>query len=125
MNADATIDPRERDYYSRLAAQWWDREGVFWPLHRLNELRVEYLRQRICSHFLRDPGDPLPLGGLDAVDIGCGGGILSESIARLGARVHGVDERVGVAAYARAVRFYARLLEACCVEGGAEEEPAP
>ncbi len=86
-----TIDPREVAYYDRLAEQWWDRQGKFWPLHRLNELRTEYLRREICRHFGRDPEASLPLEDLDVIDIGCGGGILSESIAALGARVHGID----------------------------------
>ncbi len=91
MNTDVTIDPREREYYTRLAEQWWDSEGVFWPLHRLNRLRSRYLTQQLCRHFLRDPADSLPLGGLRIVDVGCGGGILSESMAALGAQVLGID----------------------------------
>ena len=91
MSEELTVDPREREYYTRLASQWWDRDGVFWPLHRLNELRTEYLKQHICRHFMRDAADPMPLGGLRVVDIGCGGGILSESMAALGAQVHGID----------------------------------
>jgi len=86
-----TIDQREVDYYARLAGQWWDEHGKFWPLHRLNALRVDYLKQRICGHFERDPAKARPLTGLRIVDIGCGGGILAESMARLGAEVHGID----------------------------------
>lgn len=86
-----TIEPREVAYYERLAEQWWDRKGKFWPLHRLNELRVQYLKDAICLHFGRDPENHKPLAGLNIIDIGCGGGILSESIAVLGANVHGID----------------------------------
>jgi len=86
-----TIDPREVDYYTRLSQQWWDRQGKFWPLHLLNELRVQYLREEICSHFGRSAENDKPLAGLNILDIGCGGGILSESMAALGANVHGVD----------------------------------
>lgn len=86
-----TIDPREVAYYERLADQWWDREGKFWPLHRLNELRIEYLKRQICSHFGRDAALERPLAGLRAIDIGCGGGILAESVAALGAEVHAID----------------------------------
>ena len=86
-----TIDPREVAYYERLAEQWWDRKGKFWPLHRLNELRVKYLKEAICIHFGRDPEIDKPLAGLNIIDIGCGGGILSESMAVLGANVQGVD----------------------------------
>ncbi len=86
-----TIDAAELDYYHKLADQWWDRDGKFWPLHRLNELRVAYLKLAICEHFNRPAQNDLPLAGLDIIDIGCGGGILSESMAALGARVHGID----------------------------------
>ena len=91
MHASTTIDPVEVEYYKRLAEQWWDEQGAFWPLHRLNRLRTEYLRQQICDHFGRDPELERPLEGLSIVDIGCGGGILSESMARLGATVTGID----------------------------------
>lgn len=86
-----SIDPQEVAYYDRLADQWWDREGKFWPLHRLNELRVAYLRDEICRHYGRPADTDKPLEGLDILDIGCGGGILSESMAALGAQVHGID----------------------------------
>ena len=86
-----TVDPREVAYYDRLASEWWDLQGKFWPLHRLNALRVDYLKQGICRHFGRDPDGAEPLAGLSVVDIGCGGGILAESMAALGARVHGID----------------------------------
>jgi len=87
----SSIDPQEVAYYDRLADQWWDREGKFWPLHRLNELRVAYLNEAICRHFDRPLDAPQPLAGLEILDIGCGGGILSESMAALGASVHGID----------------------------------
>lgn len=86
-----TIDPNEVAYYERLANQWWDKQGKFWPLHRLNELRTRYIKDAICEHFALDPGLPLPLAGIKVIDIGCGGGILSESMATLGAQVHGID----------------------------------
>ena len=86
-----TIDPQEVAYYSQLADQWWDEQGKFWPLHRLNRLRQDYLRQAICRHFGRAFDTRLPLQGLSVLDIGCGGGILAESMARLGATVHGID----------------------------------
>ena len=86
-----TIDPQEVAYYTRLSQQWWDRQGKFWPLHRLNELRVQYLWEEICRHYGRSDENDKPLAGLNILDIGCGGGILSESMAALGANVHGVD----------------------------------
>jgi 2-polyprenyl-6-hydroxyphenyl methylase/3-demethylubiquinone-9 3-methyltransferase len=88
---DATIDPRETEYYQRMAAFWWDRDGPFWPLHGLNTLRVAWIREQLCARFDRDPDSAAPLAGLRVLDIGCGGGILSESMARLGAGVTGID----------------------------------
>ena len=91
MNARSTVDPSEVEYYSGLAELWWDEKGKFWPLHRLNRLRCVYLKQRICEHFGRDPEAEAPLTGLSIIDIGCGGGILAESMAALGADVTGID----------------------------------
>jgi 2-polyprenyl-6-hydroxyphenyl methylase/3-demethylubiquinone-9 3-methyltransferase len=87
----ASVDPQEVARYRALAETWWDATGPFWPLHRLNELRVEYIRQALCEIFDRDPDATYPLENLRILDIGCGGGILSESMARLGASVHGID----------------------------------
>ena len=87
----ATIDQDEVAYYSQLADQWWDKEGKFWPLHLLNKLRSAYLRKAICRHFGRPYEVTRPLCGLNILDIGCGGGILAESMAQLGASVHGID----------------------------------
>jgi len=86
-----TVDQSEVAYYTRMAQQWWDEQGKFWPLHRLNRLRVNYLRAAICNHFGRENTGERPLAGLSVLDIGCGGGILAESMALLGASVHGVD----------------------------------
>ncbi len=91
MSQASSIDPDEVAYYDRLAEQWWDPQGKFWPIHHLNRLRVDYLRHRICAHFGRAEVERQPLQGLRVLDIGCGGGILSESIAALGARVHAID----------------------------------
>ena len=85
------VDPREAVRYQALAETWWDKSGPFWPLHRLNELRTEYLKTVLSSIFSRDPADQQPLKGLKLLDVGCGGGILSESMAQLGAHVHGID----------------------------------
>jgi 2-polyprenyl-6-hydroxyphenyl methylase/3-demethylubiquinone-9 3-methyltransferase len=91
LNHDTTIDPREVAFYSRMAETWWDREGPFWPLHKLNELRTAYILDRLCVHFGREPQADRPLDGLRILDVGCGGGILSESMAKLGAAVTGID----------------------------------
>ena len=91
MTHDTTINPDELAFYESLSAFWWDQSGPFWPLHRLNELRVAWIVQQACTHFGRSPQAERPLSGLSALDIGCGGGILSESIARLGASMTGID----------------------------------
>ena len=90
MSQSESVDPREMAHYERLAASWWDPEGPFWPLHGLNRFRVGYLRAQLQRHFSLDEGEQ-PLAGLSMLDIGCGGGILSESMARLGAQVTGID----------------------------------
>ncbi|MBT8086769.1 MAG: bifunctional 2-polyprenyl-6-hydroxyphenol methylase/3-demethylubiquinol 3-O-methyltransferase UbiG [Gammaproteobacteria bacterium] len=92
MNAvDSTVDAREVDYYTRMADAWWDSDGAFWPLHTLNRLRVSYIRSHVCRHFSLDASEEKPLKGLRILDVGCGGGILSESMAKLGAHVTGID----------------------------------
>lgn len=91
MALDTTINPDELSFYESLSSFWWDQSGPFWPLHRLNKLRVAWILQHACAHFGRSMKAKLPLSGLRALDIGCGGGILSESIARLGTSVTGID----------------------------------
>jgi 2-polyprenyl-6-hydroxyphenyl methylase/3-demethylubiquinone-9 3-methyltransferase len=87
----ASVDPEEVAYYSRLADTWWDTSGPFWPLHRLNALRSDYICRALCDAFDRDPSVEKPLAGLTLLDVGCGGGILSEAMAKLGASVDGID----------------------------------
>jgi len=86
-----TVDPAEVERFSRIAAQWWDPAGKFAPLHRLNPLRIGYIRDRAALHWRRDALGGAPLEGLSLLDIGCGGGLLSEPMTRLGAKVTGVD----------------------------------
>ncbi len=88
---DHTVDPNEVAFYEQLAARWWDDRGPFWPLHRLNTLRVNYIREQACAFFGRPANAAAPLKGLRVLDIGCGGGILSEAMAGFGADVTGVD----------------------------------
>jgi 2-polyprenyl-6-hydroxyphenyl methylase/3-demethylubiquinone-9 3-methyltransferase len=75
------IDPSEVEYFEKLAHRWWDDQGPFWPLHKLNSFRAEFVRDQLCQAFGRDPLADKPLQGLRVLDIGCGGGILSESVA--------------------------------------------
>lgn len=84
-------DPAELDKFRAMATEWWDPTGKFKPLHRFNPVRLEYIRDRACAHFDRDPRDIQPLKGLRLLDVGCGGGLLCEPMARLGATVTGAD----------------------------------
>jgi 2-polyprenyl-6-hydroxyphenyl methylase/3-demethylubiquinone-9 3-methyltransferase len=104
-SAHTTVDPAEIERFSRIAGEWWDPAGKFAPLHRLNPLRIGYIRDRAAQHWQRDPLSGVPLQGLSLLDIGCGGGLLSEPMARLGAQVTGVD------AAARNIRVAAQHAE--------------
>lgn len=85
-----SVDRREVAAFNRLADTWWDPAGPMWPLHRLNALRRDFLAHRLREYFPGRPADQ-PFKDVDTLDIGCGAGLLSESFATLGARVHGVD----------------------------------
>ena len=87
----SSIDPGEVDKFSRMAAEWWDPNGKFRPLHIFNPVRLSYIRQTAVAHFGRDPRALKPFEGLSLLDIGCGGGLLSEPMARLGFQVLGAD----------------------------------
>jgi len=87
----STIDPAEVARFSALAAEWWSPDGKFRPLHRFNPVRISYIRDAVARRLGRDPESPQPLAGVRLLDIGCGGGLLAEPIARLGAEVVGVD----------------------------------
>ena len=89
--ASTTVDPAEIERFSRIAEEWWDPAGKFAPLHQLNPVRIGYIRDRAATHWQRDALSGAPLRGLDLLDIGCGGGLLSEPMARLGATVTGID----------------------------------
>ncbi len=89
--ARTTIDAGEVARFEALAEAWWDPTGEFRPLHRLNPTRLAYIRDKLCTHFELDPRSSRPLDGLRLLDIGCGGGLLSEPMRRLGAVVSGLD----------------------------------
>ena len=86
-----SVDPREVARFDRLARDWWDAQGPMRALHRLNPVRLAYIRDTACTRFRRDPASPRPLEGLTILDVGCGGGVLSEPLARLGGAVTGLD----------------------------------
>ena len=86
-----TIDPDEIAKFTAMAADWRNPNGQFKPLHKFNPIRLDYIRDRLCKQFARDPYAAQPLSGLRLLDIGCGGGLLSEPMARLGAEIVGAD----------------------------------
>ena len=86
-----TVDPAEIAKFEAMAAEWWDLNGKFKPLHMLNPCRLDYITTQIAGEFDRDLKSPEPFKGLRILDIGCGGGLLSEPMARLGADVVGAD----------------------------------
>ena len=93
MTADnqTTVDPAEVAKFEAMAAEWWDPTGKFKPLHMMNPVRLDYITNQIAAEFGRDLNDVEPFKGLRLLDIGCGGGLLSEPMARLGATVIGAD----------------------------------
>ncbi len=91
MSTDPSVDAREVAKFAALADQWWDEEGPFRPLHRLNPVRLGFIRDHLAEKFARDIRAAHPLKGLRIADIGCGGGLLAEPLARLGATVTGID----------------------------------
>jgi 2-polyprenyl-6-hydroxyphenyl methylase/3-demethylubiquinone-9 3-methyltransferase len=90
-NPGSTVDPAEVEKFAAMAEAWWDPNGKFRPLHRLNPVRVGYIRDRVAAHFGHDPESAEPLSGLSLVDVGSGGGLLTEPMARLGAVATGID----------------------------------
>ena len=86
-----TVDPGEVAKFQAMAAEWWDPEGKFKPLHMLNPCRLDYICAQVAAEFGRDLAAEMPFKGLRVLDIGCGGGLLSEPMARLGAEVVGAD----------------------------------
>ncbi len=90
-----TVDPSEIAKFEAMAAEWWDPEGKFKPLHMLNPCRLGYITAQIAAEFDRDLTARAPFKGLRILDIGCGGGLLSEPMARLGAQVVGADAAAG------------------------------
>ena len=88
---NTTVDAAEVAKFEAMAAEWWDPTGKFKPLHMMNPVRLDYITRQIAAEFDRDLGQEKPFSGLRLLDIGCGGGLLCEPMARLGAEVVGVD----------------------------------
>lgn len=88
---DATLDAEEVRRFSRIAAEWWDPLGKFRPLHQIGPPRLTFIRNAAIEHFRKDAKGLRPLAGLTALDIGCGGGLVSEPLTRMGAKVTGID----------------------------------
>jgi 2-polyprenyl-6-hydroxyphenyl methylase/3-demethylubiquinone-9 3-methyltransferase len=101
---ESTVDAAEIERFSRMAANWWDPRGPMAPLHKFNPVRLAYIRDQAAMHFQRDPKRLDGLKGLRILDIGCGAGLLSEPLARIGAEVVGADP---AAANIEAARLHA------------------
>ncbi len=86
----STINKKEIEKFSKIANEWWDTEGKFKPLHKFNPLRINYIKKKVISHF-KIRSNSLPLKNIEILDIGCGGGLLSEPMCRLGAKVTAID----------------------------------
>ena len=97
----SSIDPAEVAKFEAMAAEWWDPNGKFRPLHMMNPVRLDYIVAQICAEFGRDRRDLRALAGLRLLDIGCGGGLAAEPMARLGAGVTGADAAEANIAVAR------------------------
>ena len=98
--ARTTIDDAQVEWFTKMAAEWWDPRGKFKPLHKFNPVRIGYIREKACLHFGRDEKSARPLEGLRILDVGCGGGLLAEPLTRMGASVTGIDpaeKNIGIA----------------------------
>src|SRR5689334_20354491 len=90
--SSATLDPQEIDRFARLASEWWDTGGKFRTLHQISPARLTFLRDQLLAHFGRESrGGLRPLENISVLDIGCGGGLVCEPLARLGAQMTGLD----------------------------------
>jgi 2-polyprenyl-6-hydroxyphenyl methylase / 3-demethylubiquinone-9 3-methyltransferase len=96
-----TVDPREVDRFAAHSAGWWDPAGSFRPLHQINPVRLDFIRRELVAHFHRDTRSLTPFAGLSLADLGCGGGLLAEPMARLGFDVTALDADAAAIAVAR------------------------
>ena len=121
----STVDAGEVAKFEAIAAEWWDPDGKFKPLHAMNPCRLDYILDQATAEFGRDPKRRRALAGLKVADIGCGGGLLAEPLARMGADVTGVDAAAGnidiasahAAAQGLSIQYSATTAEALAAEG--------
>jgi 2-polyprenyl-6-hydroxyphenyl methylase/3-demethylubiquinone-9 3-methyltransferase len=106
---NSTLEPDEVTRFAKLARDWWDANGPFKPLHRINPTRLTYIRDQLCRRFARDKKTAASLAGLSVLDIGCGGGLVAEPLTRLGAEVTGIDPALETIEAAKAHAKGARL----------------
>lgn len=97
-----TVDATEIQNFSKDSSHWWDVQGPFRPLHRLNPVRLKYIKDQICANYALDPLSLKTYAGLDIIDVGCGGGLVCEPMARLGGNVTGLDADENAIAVAKA-----------------------
>ncbi|XP_039825411.1 ubiquinone biosynthesis O-methyltransferase, mitochondrial-like isoform X2 [Panicum virgatum] len=113
----SSLNPAEVAKFAAIAETWWDANGPFKPLHLMNPTRLSFIRSTLCRHFRRDPYSSKPLEGLKVIDVGCGGGILSEPLARMGATVtaiDAVDKNIKIASIHAASDPETASIEYCC-----------
>lgn len=125
MSVAASIDPAEAAFFGKLAEDWWDPQGSSAMLHRIMPIRMRYIRDAACAHFQRPCGDRRPLAGLRALDIGCGAGLVTEPLARMGAQTTGLDAaaenvaaaKIHAAATGLAIAYRSGAVEDLAAEG--------
>ncbi|TKV90228.1 hypothetical protein SEVIR_9G015200v4 [Setaria viridis] len=113
----SSLNPAEVAKFAAIAETWWDASGPFKPLHLMNPTRLSFIRSTLCRHFRRDPYSSKPLEGLKVIDVGCGGGILSEPLARMGATVTAIDaveKNIKIASIHAASDPTTASIEYCC-----------
>lgn len=113
----SSLKQHELAKFAAISDTWWDSEGPFKPLHNMNPTRLAFIRSTLCRHFSKDPNCARPFEGLKIVDVGCGGGILSEPLARMGATVTGVDaveKNINVARIHADLDPETSTIEYCC-----------
>ncbi|KAB5527160.1 hypothetical protein DKX38_021007 [Salix brachista] len=117
----SSLKQHELAKFAAISDTWWDSEGPFKPLHVMNPTRIAFIRSTLCRHFSKDPNCARPFEGLKIVDVGCGGGILSEPLARMGAAVTGVDaveKNINVARLHADLDPETSTIEYCCTTAG-------